>query len=159
MDLVTTAQVLGNFGEFFGAIAVVTTLGYLAFQSRQNTRSSYVSRGDTARERLFAINQAVINDQELAGLVAHCRTSDVVGHAPADEERIERFAQQYLTAFAGVERAYQSGELPDQQYEVFLLEFERNVTTYPGLASKMRAILADLGPAVKHYPIYKALSV
>jgi hypothetical protein len=105
------------------------------------------------------VHQAVISDQELAGLVAQCRTSDVVSHTPADEERIERFAQQYLTAFAGVERAYQSGELPDQQYEVFLLEFERNVTTYPGLASKMRTILADLGPAVKHYPIYKSLSV
>jgi len=37
MDLVTTAQLLGNFGEFFGAIAVVITLVYLAGQLRQNT--------------------------------------------------------------------------------------------------------------------------
>jgi hypothetical protein len=37
MDLVTTAQLLGNFGEFFGAIAVVVTLIYLAGQLRQNT--------------------------------------------------------------------------------------------------------------------------
>ena len=38
MDLATTAQLLGNFGEFFGAIAVVITLGYLVVQIRQNTK-------------------------------------------------------------------------------------------------------------------------
>ena len=32
-----TLQDLGNLGEFVGAIAVVVTLGYLAFQIRQNT--------------------------------------------------------------------------------------------------------------------------
>ena len=44
MDLMQTAQLLGNFGEFFGAIAVVLTLGYLAVQVRQNTRSIDESR-------------------------------------------------------------------------------------------------------------------
>ena len=39
MDLETTAQLLGNFGEFLGAIAVVVTLGYLAVQIRQNTKT------------------------------------------------------------------------------------------------------------------------
>ena len=37
MTLMETAQLLGNFGEFFGAIAVVATLIYLAVQLRQNT--------------------------------------------------------------------------------------------------------------------------
>ena len=35
MDLQATAQVLGSFGEFFGAIAVVVTLLYLTTQVRQ----------------------------------------------------------------------------------------------------------------------------
>ena len=39
MDLMSTAQLLGNFGEFFGAIAVVVTLIYLAGQLRQNTKA------------------------------------------------------------------------------------------------------------------------
>ncbi len=34
MTLMDTAQLLGNFGEFFGAIAVVGTLAYLAVQVR-----------------------------------------------------------------------------------------------------------------------------
>lgn len=43
MDLQTTAALLGNFGEFFGAIAVIATLGYLTLQIRQNTKALRVS--------------------------------------------------------------------------------------------------------------------
>ena len=39
MDFVLTAQLLGNFGEFVGAIAVVVTLGYLVVQVSQNTKA------------------------------------------------------------------------------------------------------------------------
>jgi hypothetical protein len=39
MDHQAFAQLLGNYGEFFGAIAVVVTLIYLAGQLRQNTRA------------------------------------------------------------------------------------------------------------------------
>ena len=39
MSLLDVSQMLGNFGEFFGAIAVVVTLIYLAGQLRQNTRA------------------------------------------------------------------------------------------------------------------------
>lgn len=35
MDLMNVAQLLGDFGEFVGAIAVVATLIYLALQIRQ----------------------------------------------------------------------------------------------------------------------------
>ena len=38
MNLMDTAQLMGNFGEFFGAIAVVATLAYLAVQIKQNTK-------------------------------------------------------------------------------------------------------------------------
>lgn len=43
MDHQSFAQLLGNYGEFIGAIGVVVTLGYLAIQIRQNTRSNRVS--------------------------------------------------------------------------------------------------------------------
>jgi len=38
MDHLTFAQLLGNYGEFIGAIAVVVTLGFLTYQMRQNSR-------------------------------------------------------------------------------------------------------------------------
>jgi hypothetical protein len=39
MDHQAIAQMLGSYGEFFGAIAVVATLFYLVLQVRQNTTS------------------------------------------------------------------------------------------------------------------------
>jgi hypothetical protein len=38
MDLMSTAQLLGNFGEFLGAIAVLLTLIYLTVQLRHSSR-------------------------------------------------------------------------------------------------------------------------
>ena len=46
MDHQAFAEMLNNCGEFFGALAVVATLRYLAFQVRQNARSSYVTRSN-----------------------------------------------------------------------------------------------------------------
>jgi len=40
MDHQAFAQLLGNYGEFVGAIVVVITLGYLAVQIRQSTATS-----------------------------------------------------------------------------------------------------------------------
>jgi hypothetical protein len=40
MDLQATAQLLGNFGEFFGAMAVFATLLYLATQVREAGKSA-----------------------------------------------------------------------------------------------------------------------
>ncbi len=39
MSLMDTAQLLGNLGEFIGAIVIVATLIYLAMQVRQNTNA------------------------------------------------------------------------------------------------------------------------
>ena len=41
MDFMSAAQVLGNLGEFFGAIAVFVTLAYLAMQIRE-TRNALI---------------------------------------------------------------------------------------------------------------------
>ena len=72
MDLMSTAQLLGNFGEFVGAIAVVVTLAYLAVQVRQsretlgaNTRAleeaQKQARVNALREVAFNWNSIVRN--------------------------------------------------------------------------------------------------
>ena len=43
MDFMDTAQLLGNLGEFVGAIAVVVTLAYLAVQVRQSNHAAQSS--------------------------------------------------------------------------------------------------------------------
>ena len=52
MSALEVSQLLGNYGEFVGAIAIVITLVYLAIQVRQNTRMMRASirqaRSDSA---------------------------------------------------------------------------------------------------------------
>ena len=45
MTLMETAQLLGNFGEFVGAIAVVATLVYLIVQVRHSVKNMEVTAG------------------------------------------------------------------------------------------------------------------
>lgn len=45
MDLMSVAQLLGSFGEFVGAIAVVATLGYLTLEVRRSRLAKMVDEG------------------------------------------------------------------------------------------------------------------
>jgi hypothetical protein len=75
MDLMSTAQVLGNFGEFLGSIAVLATLIYLAVQVRQSKdlleknekialSQVYQARADARREvHLASMGDAVASIQ------------------------------------------------------------------------------------------------
>ena len=68
MTLMETAQLLGNFGEFFGAIAVVATLGYLAVQVRQNTRSVQAATYQEFSESYGDFRTLLVKDERLGAL-------------------------------------------------------------------------------------------
>jgi hypothetical protein len=70
MMLSDTAQLLGNLGEFFGAIAVAVTLIYVAAQIRQNGNSIQGSaKTDAARQRM-EWHARITNDVRLQRLYA-----------------------------------------------------------------------------------------
>ena len=54
MTLMDTAQLLGNVGDFIGAIAIVVTLIYLVLQLRQNTNALHAH----VRQGILAASQA-----------------------------------------------------------------------------------------------------
>ena len=92
MDLMSTAQLLGNFGEFFGAIAVVATLVYLAAQIKQNTKSQEENRqavvAQSARDIDLYIDNwhlALARDPELKRIMqasqSYERDADEVEHS------------------------------------------------------------------------------
>ncbi len=68
MDIQATAQLLGNFGEFIGALAVVATLGYLAVQVRQNTRSVNTATIFTIVQEANSINLRIVENSHTAKL-------------------------------------------------------------------------------------------
>ena len=70
MDLESTAQLLGNFGEFFGAIAVVITLGYLAVQVTQSKRATQAQMVQAATDQLNQINLLIASDPSWGEIMA-----------------------------------------------------------------------------------------
>ncbi len=65
MDFVDATQVLGNLGEFFGAIAVVVTLAYLTVQTRQSVKVAKQSAQSDILARGQALEFLLMENQEL----------------------------------------------------------------------------------------------
>ena len=55
MDHETFAQLLGNYGQFVGAIAVVVTLGYLAIQVRHSRQATEANMQIAQQNQTLAI--------------------------------------------------------------------------------------------------------
>jgi hypothetical protein len=68
MDHQAFAQLLGNYGEFAGSIAVFATLIYLAIQVRQNTHAERRSALDLSVRNFIAIRQAVFENSEVSSI-------------------------------------------------------------------------------------------
>ena len=79
MDLHTTAQLLGNFGEFFGAAAVFATLGYLAVQVRE-TRKALIRQNErnlTSDFQTVCIKMAELPDLRKSFITGVARWQDL----------------------------------------------------------------------------------
>ena len=70
MSTLELSQLLGNYGEFFGAIAVVATLGYLVVQIKQNTSAL---RGTSRLEiaNAYRENNKLLNSEPGLGWSTH----------------------------------------------------------------------------------------
>ena len=66
MDHLTFAQLLGNYGEFIGSIAVVATLVYLARQVRESSKLSRMQLNNSGLESFARFRQM---QNENAGVV------------------------------------------------------------------------------------------
>ena len=63
------AEMLGNYGEFLGAIAVVVTLAYLATQIRQNTIAQRTNSQHIVSQGFNHVNLLLAQDRELLNLM------------------------------------------------------------------------------------------
>ena len=67
MSTLEISQLLGNYGEFVGAIAIVVTLIYLAVQLKQNTASQKANAYQTWVASNLALNAAGNSQSESLG--------------------------------------------------------------------------------------------
>ena len=103
MDLMSTAQLLGNFGEFFGAIAVVATLGYLAVQIRQNTESERLAQEFNSNHYFNQLRNLVASDSELADIELR-GLHDISSLTPLERHRFDELQLSWVWA---IHKAYQ----------------------------------------------------
>ena len=64
-----TAQLVGNLGEFVGAIAVVITLGYLAIQIRQNSKVVEAATSNSVTRSRNELNALLATHPELSEMI------------------------------------------------------------------------------------------
>ena len=75
MNLLDTAQLLGNFGEFVGAIGVVVTLVYLSVQIRQSTIASRAQSRQTLLDQWSSSNWDLSKDPNSLRIYANAITN------------------------------------------------------------------------------------
>ena len=66
MSFMDIAQILGNLGEFIGAIVIVATLLYLAMQVRQNTIATRTQSEEQYAHRILDFYHPVALDRQAA---------------------------------------------------------------------------------------------
>jgi hypothetical protein len=111
-------EALGAIGEIVGAIAVVVTLGYLAVQIRQNTRSVRASTYQSITSFIGEMNRVIEENPDLAQIM---RAGVLDLSQLSLDERI-RFNANMMTRFRHHENLYyqyRTGMLDEREFEGF----------------------------------------
>ncbi len=150
MSLLEVTAVLGNLGEFVGAIAVVVTLFYLAIQVRHgkeatvaNTRSLEESRKIAlvqtyqARAAESAASLRMFVDSDVARLTAKGRDSGLGSLTPDELYKVKQFQMNNVERIDASFFAFQHGLLPEYEDDF--------VETIKQLGSYWRALGLRLG--------------
>ena len=118
MDHQAFSQLLGNYGEFVGAIAVVVTLAYLAIQIRQNTGATRAASHHAIVEALNRGNLAQAEDAELAQIWV----SGSEDRSCLDEAQRQRFDMLLLSYFHVFDSLWYSARIGTAERDLLLSE-------------------------------------
>jgi hypothetical protein len=138
MDHQAFAQMLGNYGEFVGAIAVVATLFYLAVQVRHSKNATEANTRSLEQSQEIAMNDAGFNvaksHQEFANAIIPHADIWIRGNAgePLDHVEAEIYASfimaRWATAFWGAHAMNKFHDLKD----VGIHDFSAFLSQNPG---------------------------
>ena len=100
-----TLQDLGNLGEFIGAVAVVVSLVYVAYQLRQNTRqmadhsrSLRLAAVDATTNQYSKFRDPLIRDPQVASLWLRAR-KDFSALSPEEQVQAGKFTDRPRRTF------------------------------------------------------------
>jgi len=110
-----TIMELGAIGEFVGAIAVVVTLIYLAFQMRQNTNALKLNTAASVTEELQEMFSLLASNQELSEIfVTAARESTLQG---AERVRFNTFIHNLVRVYENAFLQWRAGVIDPAHWE------------------------------------------
>ena len=130
MDHQAFAQLLGNYGEFVGAFAVVATLGYLAVQIRQNTIQARSEALRNATSAWVAQQRSAFATEEHTAFMRKA-LNDYSALTADERGRFFGVLLGYIAPFEDVYDKRQSGLMNDNTFRAIEDAFV-NVVTSPG---------------------------
>ncbi len=114
MSLMDGAQLLGNLGEFIGAIVIVATLIYLAMQVRQNSQHLAAQSRYNYYKGRTDLTLAVAQSGEIAEIMSKARTGEALSSA---ETMRVGYLQSAIFAFWEYEfREYEDGQIAEEEF-------------------------------------------
>ncbi len=137
MDLISTAQLLGNFGEFVGAIAVVGTLFYLAVQVRNGKEAT---EANTRSLQLHSYTAWESTNLHLNMTMSNPAQSEIIAIGSSDtadltDETWLSFALMYIGLFQiaqSTDYLYRSGALDRELWEAEMIRIA-GILNFPGV--------------------------
>ena len=111
-------QELGSLGELVGGIAVIVSLLYLAFQIRQNTKTSRASNYESVLNGLRQFHTLIAQDGELADIYMR-GSADLSSLNPKEFVRFNMTLYNVFTNFGVALHLHQQGMIEDRLLQDF----------------------------------------
>lgn len=124
----TTVEILGNLGEFIGALGVVTSLVYLAQQMSQNTTSVRAASFNSMVQNSIALLEHSFRDSEFAAFL-HRAESDPEALTPAERVRWDAYMTAVYRHFGNLVYQYRVGALDRQMWESYQRTLREHLRT------------------------------
>lgn len=132
MDHQAFAQLLGNYGEFVGAIAVFVTLVYLSVQVRQNTRSTNSNNNHNVMMAFNSFNEAVFASPDLTRIYYAGLASPEALESQEQQQFIHMVAC-LLNIYRNLYHQFVEGTFPETQWLVQAREAKQIIETPGGV--------------------------
>ena len=152
MDLMSTAQLLGNFGEFVGAAAVVITLIYLTLQLRQNTNAIKSSSWQAIQDSEQRFDELLTRDPKLAEVWLRGNERGLDSFDDATERFLfHLIGKQMIDLFQTHHYQYQSGLVEDELWGTWVSQYDEQLTNSLGFRDMVRIRYPHLRPSFRKF--------
>ena len=142
---------IGAMGEIFGAIAVLTTVAYLAIQVRRSNELSRFSSSRDVLNQFNELNQLVTTDSTLRAALMKTDELNV-----DEEEQIYNFAMMFCNVWMTVQVAYDNDQIDGEFYTAGVRDVLIEVDRWPNFRSAAERWLSNY-PENKHFAIFQPI--